>query len=74
MTSFGQRYVIPAISSYQKRYPDVAIELTLAQRIPDLLEEGYDVSLVLARELRTPVDFSATRHVYSVVVCLAVVC
>lgn len=51
MTSFGQRYVIPAISGYQKRYPDVAVELTLAQRIPDMLEEGYDVSLVLAREL-----------------------
>lgn len=51
MTSFGQRYVIPSISSYQKRYPDVSVELTLAQRIPDMLEEGYDVSLVLAREL-----------------------
>ncbi|HZG22845.1 MAG TPA: LysR family transcriptional regulator [Herbaspirillum sp.] len=51
MTSFGQRYVIPSISGYQKRYPDVAVELTLAQRIPDMLEEGYDVSLVLAREL-----------------------
>ncbi|MBV8624438.1 MAG: LysR family transcriptional regulator [Herbaspirillum sp.] len=51
MTSFGQRYVIPAISGYQKRYPDVAVELTLAQRIPDMLDEGYDVSLVLAREL-----------------------
>lgn len=51
MTSFGQRYVIPAISNYRKRYPDVTIELTLAQRIPDMLEEGYDVSLVLAREL-----------------------
>lgn len=51
MTSFGQRYVIPAISGYRKRYPDVAVELTLAQRIPDMLEEGYDVSLVLAREL-----------------------
>lgn len=51
MTSFGQRYVIPAISGYRKRYPDVAVELTLAQRVPDLLEEGFDVSLVLAREL-----------------------
>ena len=51
MTSFGQRYLIPAISNYQKRYPDVSIELTLAQRVPDLLEEGFDVSLVMAREL-----------------------
>jgi DNA-binding transcriptional LysR family regulator len=51
MTSLGQRYVIPSISGYHKRYPDVAVELTLAQRIPDMLEDGYDVSLVVAREL-----------------------
>ncbi|WP_050462197.1 LysR family transcriptional regulator [Herbaspirillum autotrophicum] len=68
MTSFGQRYVIPAISSYQKRYPDVAIELTLAQRIPDLLEEGYDVSLVLARELPdSGLIFRQLGTIYSVV-------
>jgi DNA-binding transcriptional LysR family regulator len=67
MTSFGQRYVIPAISSYQKRYPDVAIELTLAQRIPDLLEEGFDVSLVLARELPdSGLIFRQLGSVYSI--------
>ena len=43
MTSFGQHYVVPAVGRYQKRYPDVHIELTLAQRVPDLLDEGYDV-------------------------------
>jgi DNA-binding transcriptional LysR family regulator len=51
MTSFGQHYVVPAVSDYHERYPEVHVELTLAQRIPDLLDEGYDVSLVLAESL-----------------------
>lgn len=51
MTSFGQHYVVPAVSQYQRLYPDVTIDLTLAQRMPDLLEEGYDVALVLANDL-----------------------
>jgi len=50
MTSFGQHYVIPTISQYRERYPLVNIELTLAQRMPDLLDEGYDVALVLAAD------------------------
>lgn len=51
MASFGAHYVVPAIGRYQQRYPDVHIELTLSQRIPDLLDEGYDVSLVLGYDL-----------------------
>jgi DNA-binding transcriptional LysR family regulator len=51
MTSFGQHYVVPAVGRYQQRYPDVHVELTLAQRMPDLLDEGYDVSLTLATSL-----------------------
>jgi len=51
MTSAGLRYVIPAISKYQKEFPEVKVDLTLAQRIPDLFDEGYDVSLVMATDL-----------------------
>ncbi|HXZ06820.1 MAG TPA: LysR family transcriptional regulator [Paraburkholderia sp.] len=51
MSSFGLHYVVPAVGRYQQRYPEVQIELTLAQRIPDLLDEGYDVSLTLATDL-----------------------
>jgi DNA-binding transcriptional LysR family regulator len=51
MTSFGQHYVVPAIGRYQQRYPQVHIELALAQRVPDLIDEGYDVALVLALDL-----------------------
>ncbi|MFM0032443.1 LysR family transcriptional regulator [Paraburkholderia madseniana] len=52
--SFGQHYVMPAITRYQKRYPQVAVELTLSQHVPDLIDEGYDVSVQLSRtELRS---------------------
>jgi DNA-binding transcriptional LysR family regulator len=51
MTSFGQHYVVPSVGRYQKTYPEVQIELTLAARVPDLLDEGYDVALVLAQNL-----------------------
>jgi DNA-binding transcriptional LysR family regulator len=51
MASFGGHYVVPAVGLYQQRYPEVSVELTLAQRIPDLLDEGYDVSVVLGYHL-----------------------
>ena len=51
VSGFGQHYVVPMISRYQQQYPTVQVDLTLAQRLPDLLDEGYDVSIVLAPEL-----------------------
>ncbi|SAL19530.1 LysR family transcriptional regulator [Caballeronia udeis] len=51
MGSFSQHYVVPAVGRYQQLYPDVRIELTINQRMPDLLEEGYDVSLVASTRL-----------------------
>jgi DNA-binding transcriptional LysR family regulator len=36
--SLGQHYVLPLISRYRKAYPDVSIELTLLQKIPDLFD------------------------------------
>lgn len=47
--SFGQHYVMPAITRYQKRYPQVAVDLTLSQHVPDLVDEGYDVSVQLSQ-------------------------
>ncbi|WP_204117406.1 LysR family transcriptional regulator [Paraburkholderia sp. C35] len=47
-STFGQTYVTPAIVRYRRRYPDVSIELTLSQHVPDLIDEGYDVSVQLS--------------------------
>lgn len=51
MTGIGQHYVIRAIAEYRKQYPEVSVDLTMANRVPDLLDEGYDVALVVASEL-----------------------
>jgi DNA-binding transcriptional LysR family regulator len=50
-TSFGQHHLAPLIARYRKRFPEVVIDLVLAQRVPDLVDEGFDVSVVVAREL-----------------------
>ena len=38
---------MPTIMHYQKRYPQVAVELTLSQHVHDLIDEGYDVAVRL---------------------------
>ncbi len=51
MTGIGQHYLIKAIAAYNRKYPDVNFDLTLANRTTDILDEGYDVSVVIASEL-----------------------
>ena len=51
MTGIGQHYVIRAIAGYRERHPEVSFELTMANRVPDLLDEGYDVAITIAPEL-----------------------
>ncbi|WNZ80914.1 LysR family transcriptional regulator [Pseudomonas sp. P105] len=51
MSAIGNHYVIEAIARYRKTHPSVMFDLTLTNRLPDLLEEGYDMSIVLARNL-----------------------
>ncbi|MBX9754862.1 MAG: LysR family transcriptional regulator [Pseudomonadaceae bacterium] len=51
MTGIGQHYLIKAIAEYRDKYPDVSFDLTLANRSTDILDEGYDISVVIAQEL-----------------------
>ena len=51
MTGIGQHYVIRAIAGYRTLHPEVRFDLTMANRIPDLLEEGFDLAIVVAAEL-----------------------
>jgi DNA-binding transcriptional LysR family regulator len=46
--SFGAAYVVPAVVRYRELYPAVSVELTLSQHMPDLLDDGYDVTLQLS--------------------------
>ncbi len=49
--SIGQHYVLPAIAQYRRQYPDVSVDLTLSQRMPDLFEGTSDVAIISAASL-----------------------
>nr|WP_314584870.1 LysR family transcriptional regulator [uncultured Pseudomonas sp.] len=51
MTGIGQHYIIDAIARYRKHYPDVSFNLSMKNRLPNLIKEGYDVSIILAIDL-----------------------
>src|SRR5450830_467346 len=40
MTGIGQHFVIDAIARYRRTHPDVTFDLTLANRVPDLLDHA----------------------------------
>jgi len=49
--AFGTLHIAPALPEFLARYPDVSIDLTISDRVFDLAEEGYDLSVRIASEL-----------------------
>ncbi len=49
--SFGFRHVAPAIGAFIQEHPEVRIELTLTDRLVDLIEGGVDIAIRIG-ELR----------------------
>jgi len=43
--SFGTEALMPALSDYLERYPQVSIDLVLSDRVTDLLEEGFEAAI-----------------------------
>ncbi|MFL9885743.1 LysR family transcriptional regulator [Paraburkholderia agricolaris] len=50
---FGLHSLAPVVQSYAQRYPDVVPDVTLADRNVDLVEEGFDVGIMVARQMRS---------------------
>lgn len=66
--SFGTRRVAPALADFLKLYPEVRVDLTLSDRVIDLVEEGFEVAIRIGR----PVDsqfIARPLHPYSSVLC-----
>lgn len=47
--SFGVRHLAPLWGSFQKRHPKVTLDITLGDRLVDLIEEGYDLAIRIGR-------------------------
>src|ERR1700742_2657110 len=43
--SFGSQVVVPVLTDYLEHHPDVSVELTLDNRVPELLDEGYELGI-----------------------------
>jgi DNA-binding transcriptional LysR family regulator len=44
-TTFGEKYLVPAIASFQLKNPEIVIDLNLTDRKISLVEEGYDLGI-----------------------------
>lgn len=50
-TSFGQAHLAPAIVDYTRRYPDVAVDMVMADRTVNLVDERIDLALRVTNDL-----------------------
>ncbi|MBT3559230.1 MAG: LysR family transcriptional regulator [Rhodospirillales bacterium] len=47
--SFSIRHLAPVISEFMQQYPDLQVDLDLNDRVVDVVEEGYDLVIRIAR-------------------------
>jgi DNA-binding transcriptional LysR family regulator len=47
--TFGILHLAPLWGKFTARYPNVQLEITLSDRVVDLVEEGYDIAVRIAR-------------------------
>jgi len=46
--TFGTRYVAPALPDFMAAYPDISVDLSLSDRVEDLIAGGFDAALRIA--------------------------
>jgi DNA-binding transcriptional LysR family regulator len=68
--AFGTLHIAPALPEFLAKYPEMQIDLTISDRFFDLAEEGYDLSIRIAREL-PPNVVARTLAPVNRVVCAA---
>jgi DNA-binding transcriptional LysR family regulator len=66
--AFGAHSLTPIIVKFMKRYPEVTVELTLNDRMVDLVEEGIDVAIRVGT-LADSTMMSRSLSPYRTVVC-----
>ena len=64
---FASTYITPHLAAFLKRYPQVSVDLELAERVPDFLSESIDVVIgmsVSAPDSAIQRRITSTRYVY----------
>lgn len=46
---FGRLRIAPALTAFLRHYPDLGVDLTLTDRVVDMMEEGIDVAVRIGR-------------------------
>jgi LysR family transcriptional regulator, regulator for bpeEF and oprC len=72
---FGRLYVVPRLSEFFARYPEIAVEAIVTDRVVNVVEEGVDLSihngelsdstLVIRKIAATPIITVASHHYLS---------
>ncbi|TDV18544.1 LysR family transcriptional regulator [Paraburkholderia caballeronis] len=45
LTAFGLRHVMGAVAEYAAEFPQVTVDITLSDRVVELIDEGFDVAI-----------------------------
>jgi DNA-binding transcriptional LysR family regulator len=45
LSAFGLSHVMSAVADYAAQYPQVTVEMTLSDRVVELIDEGFDVAI-----------------------------
>ncbi|RFU47207.1 LysR family transcriptional regulator [Paraburkholderia sp. DHOC27] len=45
LSAFGLSYLMSAVADYAAQYPKVTVEMTLSDRLVELIDEGFDVAI-----------------------------
>ena len=49
--AFGNRHLAPLLAAFGARYPEVKVDVALADRVVDLVDEGFDVAVRIVGHL-----------------------
>ncbi|KTD47532.1 LysR family transcriptional regulator [Legionella quateirensis] len=64
---FADNYILPRLNEYMNKYPQVTIDLQIAEHIPDLLEEDLDVVFGMSAQVASnsvQKKITTTRYVF----------
>lgn len=64
--AYGERFIVPLVTDYQARYPQLQVDIELTNRTLDLVDEGLDLAVRLGRlqDSRLVASRLAPRRMY----------